>query len=120
MHGWVDLNHRGTSDPNGEDAQGEKMQDGIRRSLGYAMQMYDSARLALEDRLDAAVRDGARSVLEKSTPSGTVVGVGVDMDITSRKHKDQVFGLPGQCAELLQKRCPACFGGNSSGRPLSE
>jgi hypothetical protein len=121
MHGWVHLIHCGTSVPDGEDAQGEKMQDGIRRGLGYAMQWYDSARLALEDKLDSAVRDGARSASEKGTPSGeTVAGMGVDTDITMRKQDDQVSGLPGQCAELLQKRCPACFGGKSYGRPLSE
>ena len=47
-----------SSDPNSEDAKGEKMQDGIRHGLSYTMQWYDSARLALEDRLDAAVHDG--------------------------------------------------------------
>jgi hypothetical protein len=106
--------------PNGEDAQGEKMQDGIRRGLGYAMQWYDTARLALEDRLDSAVRAGARAVLEKRAPSGeTVVGMGA---VTSCKQpeENQVSKLPDQCAELLQKRCPACFGGNSFGRPLNE
>ena len=54
------------------------------------MQWYNSARLALKDRLDAAVQDGAQSVLEKSTLSG-----GTDTDITLRKHEDQVSGLPG-------------------------
>ena len=113
--------HCGTSDPDDENAQGEKMQDGVRRGLGYAMQWYDSARLALEGQLDSAVRDGARSVLEKSTPSGeTVTGMGMDTDVQSRKQRDQVSRLSGQCAELLQKRCPACFEGTLYGRPLSE
>jgi hypothetical protein len=104
-----------------KNAQGEKMQDGVRRGLGYAMQWYDSARLALEDKLDSAVRDGARSVLEKSMPPReTIAGAVVDTNIASRKQENQVSRLPNQCAELLQKRCPACFGGKSYGRPLSE
>jgi hypothetical protein len=37
MHGWVHLNHCGTNFPDDEDAEGEKMQDGVRRDLGYAM-----------------------------------------------------------------------------------
>ena len=121
MHGWVHFIHCGPSVPDDEDVQGEKMQDGVQRGLGYAMQWYDSARLALEDKLDSAVRDGARSVLEKSMPSReTVAGTGADTVVTSRKQADQVTGLHGQCAEILQKRCPACFGGKSYGRPLSE
>jgi len=91
------------------------MQDGIRRGLGYAMQWYDMARLAIEDRLDSAVRTRAQATLEKSSTSRETIAA-----IDSRPQEGQDRRLPDQCAELLQKRCPACFGGNVFGRPLSE
>ncbi|KAG1774666.1 hypothetical protein EV702DRAFT_1200022 [Suillus placidus] len=43
-----------------------------------------------------------------------------DESILSTPKPSNVSLLQGQCASILMQRCPACFGGNLFGRPLSE
>ncbi|KAI0669310.1 hypothetical protein C8Q78DRAFT_1095812 [Trametes maxima] len=73
--------------------KGEPIQDPFRRGLGYAVQWYDRLRSIPEDMVESALDE----CLRKLYPSPA-----------------------GQCSRLLQKRCPACFGGNQFGRSFGK
>ncbi|KAG6824273.1 hypothetical protein H0H92_007384 [Tricholoma furcatifolium] len=77
--------------------KGQPIQDAFRRGLGYAMQWYDKLQISIEDQIEAAI---------------------VAADSTAREAKEP--GPPTECSRILQRRCPACFGGNQFGRPFSE
>jgi hypothetical protein len=88
--------------------QGQKLRDGLRRGISYAVQWYDNLRLSLEDKIDSAIQQ--RASLAADTCSRPPAEV---------KEKEESL-KPGKCASILRSRCPACFGESHFGRPLSE
>ncbi|CAA7265927.1 unnamed protein product [Cyclocybe aegerita] len=79
------------------NAQGGPAQDGFRRGLGYAIQWYD----------------GLVTLVSKSLKDALRIMDQMDESIDSKTRKSQ-------CAQLLQDRCPACFGGTKFGRSWDE
>ncbi|KAI0702132.1 hypothetical protein C8Q76DRAFT_587575, partial [Earliella scabrosa] len=89
--------------------KGEPVQDPFRRGIGYAVQWYNCLRGKVENLYDTLLthesvgpetystgHNSDRASAQPSTPSPSV---------SSR-----------QCDRILQKRCPACFGGTRFGR----
>ncbi|KAI9059331.1 hypothetical protein FKP32DRAFT_1668689 [Trametes sanguinea] len=109
------------------DSKGEPVRDPFRRGLSNAIQWYDHLRrqhdsaielaidncLAMvEDKLSKnAMRDATANPPERLVDAGDSVTMGPAAP--SRAERQLV---PGKCHRILQKRCPACFGGTRFGR----
>ena len=80
--------------------KGIPVRDPFRRGLGYAVQWYDCLQVQVNSTLD--------SLLQRCDKHNDV------------KEDKVVEHVSGQADRTLQDLCPACFGGNSFGRPLTE
>jgi hypothetical protein len=122
--------------------------DAFRRSLGYAIQWHDSLRLRMLREVDAAIEAADKIVQDTtairiSTPAAPVEQPAAPIELTTAPIDPpaapdvppSVQGStapgpsepssgprlsPGQCARVLQQRCPACFGGTMFGRTFDE
>ncbi|KII90983.1 hypothetical protein PLICRDRAFT_67778, partial [Plicaturopsis crispa FD-325 SS-3] len=115
--------------------KGERISDPFRRSLGSAIQWHDILQLRVQERIDAAIRDcdteiaDARSkthghdlepdpMLSPELPplrNATPTSLAQPESTASPQSKIPPSSTPGQCARILQQRCPACFGGLAFG-----
>ncbi|KAJ3546521.1 hypothetical protein NM688_g5508 [Phlebia brevispora] len=112
--------------------QGAAVVDPFRRGLAHAMQWYDVLRINVERQvdksLDLAVQavasyrhetqknvNGRTATAEHRSPQAPSVE---ERSITSTSSHTPETTL--QCARILQKRCPACFGGRTFGKPVSK
>ncbi|OCH83804.1 hypothetical protein OBBRIDRAFT_742683 [Obba rivulosa] len=92
------------------DNSGAPISDPFRKPLGRAMQWYDSVRILVERGIEAAVetaRSRCTSQPESDIPSST-------------SGSEQVKPQHRTCAPILQRRCPACFGGDAFGRSFAQ
>lgn len=94
--------------------QGQVIQEPFRRGLGQAVQWYDILQNEVEQQTEAAVQISRERVYEARRPQ-----CNQEANTTTPKPTTTSL-LRGQCASILMQRCPACFGGVSFGRPLSE
>jgi hypothetical protein len=86
--------------------KGELVRDAFRRSLGYAIQWHDSLRLSVQREVDTAIELSDKVIqCHQQTVSVTTIPTTLS---------------PGQCARVLQQRCPCCFGGTIFGRTFEE
>ncbi|EPQ51554.1 hypothetical protein GLOTRDRAFT_96295 [Gloeophyllum trabeum ATCC 11539] len=85
------------------DQKGDPVRDPFRRALGYAIQWYDTLQGRANRDVERVV-DAARSHVRQHIQGQSSEGDGDE----------------GECASILQQRCPACFGGVKFGRSLSE
>ncbi|KAJ3553783.1 hypothetical protein NM688_g3435 [Phlebia brevispora] len=127
QRGWQIINEKGSSTA-----------DPFWRGLGHAIQWYDMLKVNIERRVDDAI-DRAHHVVttyQESTGSGELQApISQDCPIDSapsptgsddvHDHSEcsenkKVAMDTQRCADVLQKRCPACFGGRKFVRPLSE
>ncbi|KAI0710611.1 hypothetical protein C8Q76DRAFT_624385 [Earliella scabrosa] len=83
--------------------KGEPVQDPFRRGIGYAAQWYDCLRNRVESQVESAVKARARTM--------TLSDVLADAIKSPPPHT-----IVRSCDRILQKRCPACFGGTKFGR----
>ncbi|KAG6890858.1 hypothetical protein C0992_012244 [Termitomyces sp. T32_za158] len=109
--------------------KGAPIQDAFRRGLGYAAQWYDNLQICLEQQVEAAVvKSDTRLQEYKDNKSDRSVNLVIyraqcampqtpgSLDLPASKPSASL--TPGECARILQRRCPACFGGKLFGRPL--
>jgi hypothetical protein len=115
--------------------QGQPIQDAFRRGLGYVIQWYDILHVQIERRVESALRSADTRIQESKTQlsaesptSQQVLGPTCDPHTASLEPATspsspkspttlQVRPLfSGQCARVLQQRCPACFAGLLYGR----
>ncbi|KAF8452783.1 hypothetical protein L210DRAFT_3608606 [Boletus edulis BED1] len=89
--------------------QGYTVQEPFRRSLGRAIQWHDVLHLQIECRLEAAIAESRARLSEARL---------IDKpDLSTPNPSDSPVTQPS-CPPILVSRCPACFGGNTFGRPL--
>lgn len=107
--------------------QGQPIQDAFWRGLGYAIQWYDILQVHIERQVESALQSADHHMQEsgaqRSTESLTTeIVIPHDPVSLNSSHSlppiQTVHGLltPGQCARVLQQRCPACFAGLLYGR----
>ncbi|KAI0706515.1 hypothetical protein C8Q76DRAFT_629740 [Earliella scabrosa] len=90
------------------NAKGEPIQDPFRRGVGYAAQWYDCLRTRVESQVESAVDECIQAIGNFPTSDDPELG-------------DRFPGDPaGSCDRILQKRCPACFGGTKFGRDFEK
>ncbi|KAI0676695.1 hypothetical protein C8Q78DRAFT_960079 [Trametes maxima] len=106
--------------------KGEPIQDPFRRGLGYAVQWYDRLRSIPEVMVESALDECLQKLYPyvmipinytsnewHSVPEESKEAPGAPPNTSSNTK-------PGQCSRLLQKRCPACFGGTQFGRSFTK
>ncbi|KAG6836659.1 hypothetical protein H0H93_005329 [Arthromyces matolae] len=108
------------------------MRDPFRKGLGYAIQWYDNLQVMVEEQVEAAIVSADQKLQDsKSLPSqsGPVQPQNAhclrpDLEKPSSQpetpEKPEGSGLKEECARILQRRCPACFGGTVFGRSFDE
>ncbi|KAI0628535.1 hypothetical protein C8Q77DRAFT_1067668 [Trametes polyzona] len=94
--------------------KGEPVQDPFRRGLGHAVQWYDQLRSLPEDMVDSALDTCLRDIYTETH------WCSVNEQIESEGEQPQGTHVHGSCSRLLQKRCPACFGGTRFGRNFNQ
>ncbi|KAI0694292.1 hypothetical protein C8T65DRAFT_711030 [Cerioporus squamosus] len=91
--------------------KGEPILDPFRRGLGYAVQWYD------------CLKNKTESLLDRATRTNVPREIPMDVHYEIRMNTSDYEGAPrltsDSCHRILQKRCPACFGGNKFGRAFS-
>jgi CxC1 like cysteine cluster associated with KDZ transposases len=111
-----------------ERFQGQPVQDAFRRGLGYAVQWYDNLQLRVEQQVDAAIKaaDEHLQIIKpldsaSTQPPHRVSNSTLTLESSSSSNASSRPPLiPGQCARILQERCPACFAGTRFGRSFDE
>jgi hypothetical protein len=103
-----------------QKAQGEPIRDPFRRAFGSAVQWYDCLKVTVRRSIENAIEQAHDSI---STSSQSVPSASPDIE----GPKPSAPNVPSyykpsstHAARLLQKRCPACFGGHMKGRSLDE
>jgi|SRR5271163_1373105 len=107
--------------------QGNPVQDSFRRGLGYAIQWYDSLKILLENSVKEAIHVAAQ-VYQDLQPTPEAAMPPVTQPTTIPANAPELKMTPagphklskGECARILQERCPACFSSNLFGRPWSQ
>ncbi|KAG6823644.1 hypothetical protein H0H92_009575, partial [Tricholoma furcatifolium] len=92
--------------------QGSPIQDAFRRGLGYAAQWYDNLQMRVEQEVDAAVLNADVRIQQSQ------LAASASNDPPKSVPQSTPSLHPGECAWVLQQRCPCCFGGGLFGRPL--
>ncbi|KAG6905180.1 hypothetical protein DXG01_004383 [Tephrocybe rancida] len=111
--------------------KGSPIQDAFRQGLGYASQWYNNLVIRLEKSVDAAIvaadaeiRQTYGDHVTQSTEDELITS---DNDLVSRANPSVSLTsiapsgtslTHGECARVLQQRCPTCFGGRLFGRSL--
>ncbi|KAJ3558744.1 hypothetical protein NM688_g740 [Phlebia brevispora] len=105
---------------------GASIADPFRRGLGHAIQWYDVLKVTIERRVDDAIDRARHVVTAYQESSGNFAPPlpgegGVRLDQFESSPENKVIKVDTQrCADILRKRCPACFGGRKFARPLSD
>lgn len=122
-----------------EICQGEPIRDPFRKTLSHAVQWYDVLRIRIERAAEAAVHHVKQALARRSECAAVGGSDGkfstkqetplltraLDLATTKIAPPASISGpskseaAAAQCAFILQDRCPACFGGNTFGQPLS-
>ncbi|KAH0580597.1 hypothetical protein H2248_002089 [Termitomyces sp. 'cryptogamus'] len=118
--------------------QGWPVEEPFHRGLGYAAQWYDDLQIWLEQHVDGALLDADSHVRDENFFSSSLTMTqnssddGLCFSDTSSQagvhHPPPLINtspsnralFPGECARVLQHRCPACFGGNLFSRSLNK
>ncbi|KAG6839718.1 hypothetical protein C0991_012342 [Blastosporella zonata] len=96
------------------NSKGQAMQDPFRKGLGYVIQWYSNLQVQIEKVVEAAVVSADahyRQLSELSKELETTDTPQLNVPPTSPML---------ECACILQRQCPACFGGVKFGRPLTD
>ncbi|EMD40254.1 hypothetical protein CERSUDRAFT_46500 [Gelatoporia subvermispora B] len=123
--------------------RGSPIADPFRKPLGHAVQWYNSLRIVIERRINAAI-EAARSNIIGHHQSGPAASISATQteplqtstDSTCMDHPTEPSSTPTHlhpsspptddcrtrrtCSPILQQRCPACFGGDTFGRRFGE
>ncbi|KAJ7139121.1 hypothetical protein C8R44DRAFT_827907 [Mycena epipterygia] len=100
-----------------ENFQGldELAKDPFRVGLAQAVQWYSNLRANIQRRLDTALA-AAEELISPSIPMAAPAGNALEVEEASSSHGP----TPGRAHRILRERCPACFGLETWGRPLSD
>ncbi|KAI0701749.1 hypothetical protein C8Q76DRAFT_633393 [Earliella scabrosa] len=90
--------------------KGEPIRDPFRRGLGYAVQWYDCLRNQVDTLVESAVDESVQAQGPRRTQPTPDTSKETELRTTGSKLSS------GTCSRVLQKRCPACFGGTKFGR----
>ncbi|KAI0746147.1 hypothetical protein C8Q76DRAFT_605599, partial [Earliella scabrosa] len=90
--------------------KGEPIRDPFRRGLGYAVQWYDCLRNQVDTLVESAVDESFQAQGQHRTYPIPETSDETESCTTGSKLSS------GICSRILQKRCPACFGGTKFGR----
>ncbi|KAG6819938.1 hypothetical protein H0H93_007262 [Arthromyces matolae] len=90
--------------------KGAAIQDPFRKGLGYAIQWYDNLQISIEKIVEDAIASAGAQITSDSSNSS--------IPFQSKREVPATAAI--ECDRLLQKRCPACFGGNKFGRPFAD
>ncbi|KAI0707020.1 hypothetical protein C8Q76DRAFT_629548 [Earliella scabrosa] len=90
--------------------KGEPVQDPFRRGIGYAVQWYDCLRGKVENLVETAIDDSLSKI-----HSSKASQLSRDNIPSLRDQSGEIYTIE-PCDRILQKRCPACFGGTRFGR----
>lgn len=103
-------------------SKGKAVKEPFRRGLGYAIQWYDSLQTQIAQNIDEALESCERRCHEFI--SGTGSGMSTEsmnaepmssIENNRGDDHDSVVHSRGQCSRVLQRLCPACFGGTHFG-----
>ncbi|KAI0694788.1 hypothetical protein C8Q76DRAFT_634071 [Earliella scabrosa] len=94
--------------------KGEPIQDPFRRGLGYAIQWYDCLRNRVESLVESAVDDCLETIKAFKASHSLESEDGQQLELFRESAPPKLAS--GSCDRILQKRCPACFGGTKFGR----
>ncbi|KAG6849270.1 hypothetical protein H0H93_009877 [Arthromyces matolae] len=102
------------------------MRDPFRKGLGYAIQWYDNLQVLVEEQVEAAIVSAdqdlqdSKSLPSQSEPVQPKNAHCLRPDAEKPSSQPETSGLKEECARILQRRCPACFGGTVFGRSFDE
>ncbi|KIJ58586.1 hypothetical protein HYDPIDRAFT_34030 [Hydnomerulius pinastri MD-312] len=107
---------------------GNRVQEPFRRSLGHAVQWFDVLQVEVENRVESTLTHCQERVSAARVSTSPQCNMQPDHPRDSQREpapklSPQDAAQPphrNACDQLLVQRCPACFGGNSFGRPLSD
>ncbi|KAG6847291.1 hypothetical protein H0H93_009034 [Arthromyces matolae] len=91
------------------------MRDPFRKGLSYAIQWYDNLQVLVEERVEAAVVSADKALQDSKSLSSQSEPVQLD-----KSSSQPVSNGLNECSRILQRRCPACFGGTVFGRSFDE
>ncbi|KAJ6538413.1 hypothetical protein B0H10DRAFT_1763262, partial [Mycena sp. CBHHK59/15] len=107
--------------------RGDFNKDSFRDAFGHAVQWYNNLRAKMMRKVDTVLDDAAKSLfpppppLTARTDEENTAPTNVE---ASEVPEEASFApnilVPGRAHRILRERCPACFGLETWGRPLSE
>ncbi|KAG6852745.1 hypothetical protein C0991_009388 [Blastosporella zonata] len=100
------------------DKKGQAINDPFRKGLGYAIQWYGNLHVRVEQAVEAALISA--DTHNRQHPQSMVPDDNSPDDNSTLPTQPLGSGSPFECARILQKRCPACFGGAKFGRSFAE
>jgi hypothetical protein len=94
--------------------QGKPIKDPFRRAFGSAVQWYDCLKVTVRRSIENTIQKAHDNI---SQPVKSTVPEFPDIETSSTPDAPS-YHKPSstEAARLLQKRCPACFGGRMKGR----
>lgn len=107
--------------------QGQPIQDAFWHGLGYAIQWYDILQVHVEQQVESALQSADHHMQESRAQCSTESLTTEIVILHDPVSLNSSHSLPpiqtvhgsltlGQCACILQQRCPACFAGLLYGR----
>ena len=104
-----------------KQAQGEPIRDPFHRAFGSAVQWYDCLKVAVRRSVENTIEEAHTRISSPPDP------VSAAEFLDAKRLPPPVLDVPShykpsttEAARLLQKRCPACFGGRVKGRSFKE
>ncbi|KAG6907112.1 hypothetical protein DXG01_010488 [Tephrocybe rancida] len=103
------------------NAKGDAVQDPFRKGLGHAIQWYDNLQVYIEQIVEAAIVSADARNRDNPDEGSMTRGMELFTLLQPPEQDRPRFGpVPppqplSECARILQKRCPACFGGTTFG-----
>ncbi|KAH7905408.1 hypothetical protein BJ138DRAFT_1230003, partial [Hygrophoropsis aurantiaca] len=97
------------------DRKGDTILEPFRRSLGQAVQWFDVLSIEIEHQTEKILQVCRENILNATHPSPRS-----NPSITLPLAISTTAASLARCADILIKRCPACFGGKTFGRTLEE
>ena len=101
-------------------AQGEPIRDPFRHAFGSAVQWYDCLKVTVRRSVKNAIEQAHDSISTSSQPVQSTVPESPDIEGLAPDVLSYYKPSSTHAARLLQKRCPACFGGRMTGRSFDE
>ncbi|KAF9037521.1 hypothetical protein BJ165DRAFT_1314737, partial [Panaeolus papilionaceus] len=98
--------------------KGQRIKEPFRKGLGYATQWLDLLQIQVEKQLQAALHeaDQVARALHAPVCSPSVIILVTFLMLYNNQFQDM---RTSSCAQVLSKRCPACFSSATFGRPLA-